>query len=344
MNKIDFRSDTVTHPTPAMITAMANAPLGDDVYGDDPTVNLLEERTAQLFNKEAAIFVPTGTMGNLASILAHCDRGDEVIMGTKGHTFLYEAGGIAALGGIHTHTIPNQTDGTLALQDIKVAIRADDIHAPISKLIIIENTQNACGGVVLDATYMNAVADLAHQHDLLVHVDGARIFNASVALGVPAASLTDQADSLTFCLSKGLCCPAGAMIAGNQAFIHKVRRARKMLGGGMRQVGILAAAGLVALDTMIDRLAEDHVHIQQFAEAFRQIPAIELVNDPPATNMLYFTLRKDSPLDADALTEACDKENIILSHRGGSFRLVAHYWIDDAAVDKTIQVIQKLLT
>ncbi|MEE4194165.1 MAG: GntG family PLP-dependent aldolase, partial [Anaerolineae bacterium] len=248
MKHIDYRSDTVTHPTPNMIKAMASAPLGDDVYGDDPTVNLLEERSAELFRKEAAIFVPSGTMGNLASILAHCDRGDEVIMGTKGHTFLYEAGGIAALGGIHTHTIPNQRDGTLALADIEAAIRPDDIHAPISKLLIIENTQNACGGVAIGANYMNAAADLAHQHGLLVHVDGARIFNAAVALGIPAAGLTEEADSLTFCLSKGLCCPAGAMILGKQAFIHKVRRVRKMLGGGMRQVGVLAAAGLVALE------------------------------------------------------------------------------------------------
>ncbi len=343
MKQIDYRSDTVTHPTPNMIKAIASAPLGDDVYGDDPTVNLLEERCAQLFHKEAAIFVPSGTMGNLASILAHCDRGDEVIMGTKGHTFLYEAGGIAALGGIHTHTIPNQPDGTLALADIEGAIRPDDIHAPISKLLIIENTQNACGGVAIGTEYMNAAADLAHQHGLLVHVDGARIFNAAVALGVPVADLTEKADSLTFCLSKGLCCPAGAMIIGKQAFIHKVRRVRKMLGGGMRQVGVLAAAGLVALDEMIDRLAEDHAHIQQFADAFREIPAIQLLNDPPATNMLYFRLSENAPLTADELSAACAKEDIILTNRSGSFRLVTHYWIDDTAVAKTIQLIQKLL-
>lgn len=343
MNQIDYRSDTVTHPTPAMIKAMTSAPLGDDVYGDDPTVNLLEERTASLFRKEAAIFVPTGTMGNLASILAHCDRGDEVIMGTKGHTFLYEAGGIAALGGIHTHTIPNQADGTLRLEDIEAAIRPDDIHAPITKLVILENTQNACGGVPLNADYMNAVADLAHGNHLLLHVDGARIFNAAVALGVNAADLTQNADSVTFCLSKGLCCPAGAMITGTQPFIHKVRRARKMLGGGMRQVGVLAAAGLVALDEMLERLAEDHAHIQQFADAFRDIPAIDLMNDPPATNMLYFSLSDDAPIKADELSAALRKEDIILTHRGGSFRLVAHYWIDDAAVEKTIQLMRTLL-
>lgn len=344
MKMIDYRSDTVTHPTPNMIKAMASAPLGDDVYGDDPTVNLLEERTAKLFRKEAAIFVPSGTMGNLASILAHCGRGDEVIMGTKGHTFLYEAGGIAALGGIHTHTIPNQPDGTLALEDIKAAIRPDDIHAPISKLVIIENTQNACGGVAIGVEYMNAVADLVHKHGLLLHVDGARIFNAAVALGVDAADLTEKADSLTFCLSKGLCCPVGAMIVGTREFVEKVRRVRKMLGGGMRQVGVLAAAGLVALDEMIDRLAEDHAHIHQFADEFREIPAINLLNDPPATNMLYFTLNANSPLTADELSAACEKEGIILMNRGGSFRLVCHYWIDDAAVEKTITLVKSLLS
>ena len=343
MNQIDYRSDTVTHPTPAMIKAMTSAPLGDDVYGDDPTVNLLEERTASLFRKEAAIFVPTGTMGNLASILAHCDRGDEVIMGTKGHTFLYEAGGIAALGGIHTHTIPNHLDGTLRLEDIQAAIRPDDIHAPITKLVILENTQNACGGVPLGVEYMNAVADLAHHYNLILHVDGARIFNAAVALGVDAADLTEKADSVTFCLSKGLCCPAGAMIIGTQPFIHKVHRARKMLGGGMRQVGVLAAAGLVALDEMIDRLAEDHAHIQQFAAAFRDLPGIDLMNDPPATNMLYFSLNENSPINADALSSALEQEDIILQHRNGSFRLVTHYWIDDAAVEKTIRLMRSLL-
>ena len=344
MNKIDFRSDTVTHPTPTMLAAMASAPLGDDVYGDDPTVNQLEAQTAKLFNKEAAIFVPTGTMGNLASVLAHCNRGDEVIMGTKGHTFLYEAGGIAALGGIHTQTIPNQADGTLALADIEAAIRHDDIHAPISKLIILENTQNACGGIPISAAYTNQVADLAHKHNLLLHIDGARIFNAAVALGVEAAELTEKADSLTFCLSKGLCCPAGAMIVGTAPFIHRVRRARKMLGGGMRQVGVLAAAGLVALDEMIDRLAEDHQHIQQFAGAFREIPAIEILNDPPATNMLYFKLNESSPLTGEELSATCEKEGIVLSGRNGSFRLVAHYWIDDAAVEKTTQLLKKLLS
>ena len=343
MKKIDYRSDTVTHPTPNMRRAMATAPLGDDVYGDDPTVNELEARTTKRFNKEAAIFVPSGTMGNLASILAHCDRGDEVIMGTLGHTFLYEAGGIAALGGVHTHTIPNQADGTLALQDIESAIRPDDIHAPISKLLVIENTQNACGGVALDVAYMNAASDLALQHGLLVHVDGARIFNAAVALGVDAADLTEKADSLTFCLSKGLCCPAGAMIVGSIPFIQRVRRVRKMLGGGMRQVGVLAAAGLVALDEMIDRLAEDHRHIQEFANAFRDIPGIQLMNDPPATNMLYFTLTEQAPLSPDELVSACEQEGIILRHRNGSFRMVTHYWIDDDAVVKTIKLIQRLL-
>jgi threonine aldolase len=343
MRTIDLRSDTVTLPTPAMREAMAHAPLGDDVYGEDPTINTLEQRSAELFEKEAAIFVPSGTMGNLASILAHCQRGDEVIMGNKAHTFLYEAGGISALGGIHSCTIPNQEDGTLLLEDIENAIRPDDIHAPITRLLVLENTQNACGGTVLTPEYTRQAADLVHQHGLLVHIDGARIFNAAVAQKVPVSALTREADSVTFCLSKGLCCPAGSVIVGSLPFIEQVRRARKMLGGGMRQAGILAAAGLVALVEMIDRLADDHTRARHLAKALGQINGIHILNDPPPTNMVYMRLDEAVTLTDAELIAGCAANGIIIRGRNGVFRLVTHYWIDNAAIEKTAQTFQKLL-
>ena len=343
MKTIDLRSDTVTLPTPAMREAMAHAPLGDDVYGEDPTINALEQRSAELFEKRAALFVPSGTMGNLASILAHCQRGDEVIMGNKAHTFLYEAGGISALGGIHTYTIPNQEDGSLLLDDIANAIRPDDIHAPISRLLVLENTQNACGGTVLTPEYTRQAAEIAHQHGLLVHIDGARIFNAAVAQKVPVSELTREADSVTFCLSKGLCCPAGSVIVGSQPFIDQVRRVRKMLGGGMRQAGVLAAAGLVALDEMIDRLADDHTRARHLAQALGQIKGIHILNDPPPTNMVYMRLDSDITLTDEKLIAGCAAQGIVIRGRNGVFRLVTHYWINDEAVDTTVSVIKALL-
>jgi threonine aldolase len=282
-------------------------------------------------------------MGNLASILAHCQRGDEVIMGNKAHTFLYEAGGISALGGIHSCTIPNQEDGTLLLEDIENAIRPDDIHAPITRLLVLENTQNACGGTVLPPGYIRQAADLAHHNGLLVHIDGARIFNAAVAQKMPVSTLTREADSVTFCLSKGLCCPAGSVIVGTQPFVEQVRRLRKMLGGGMRQAGILAAAGLVALDEMIDRLADDHTRARNLAQGLRQISGIHILNDPPPTNMVYMRLDEAVALTDDELITGCAAHDIIIRGRSGVFRLVTNYWIDDEAVEKTVSVIKTLL-
>ena len=343
MNTIDFRSDTVTHPTPKMIQAMAAAKLGDDVYGEDPTVNELQKKSAKLLGKEAAIFVPSGTMGNLASVLAHCGRGDEVIMGTKGHTFLYEAGGIAALGGVHPSIIPNETDGTLNLQAIQDAIRVDNIHHPISKLLIIENTQNACGGFAISLDYTQSAANIAHQNQLKMHIDGARFFNASVKLGIAPAELAAPADSITFCLSKNLCCPVGSIICGTEEFIHQVTRVRKMLGGGMRQAGVIAAAGIVALDEMIDRLAEDHLRAQALADGLAAIPAIQLYPNTPQTNMVYFKLAPDSPMDTQALIDAFAQENIQIGGHGEEFRLVTHYWIDDEAVEKTLNLFHQFL-
>ena len=289
---IDLRSDTVTVPTPAMREAMSHAEVGDDVYGEDPSINLLQKLAAEKMGKEAGLFVPSGTMGNLIAVLTHCDRGDEAIMGNLGHTFLFEGGGVAALGGVMPHTLPNQPDGTLLLEDIRSAIRGDDPHFPVSKLVILENTHNRCGGVPLSVEYTRKVADLAHSQGLKLHVDGARIFNAAVALGVPVIQLVEQANSVTFCLSKALCAPVGSVLCGSAEFIYRARRIRKQLGGGMRQAGILAAAGIVALQTMVDRLAEDHARARRLADGLKAIPGLIIEPAQPPSNMVFAQLER----------------------------------------------------
>jgi threonine aldolase len=344
MDIIDLRSDTVTQPTPAMRRAMAEAEVGDDVYGEDPTINRLQEIAASMLGKEAGLFVPSGTMGNLASILAHCGRGDEVILGNLAHTFLFEAGGISALGGIHSCQIPNQPDGTLALEDIRQAIRPDNIHDPITRLITLENTHNRCGGVALTAEYTQSVGELARQHGLRLHLDGARIFNAAVFLGVPAAKLAAPADSVTFCLSKGLSAPVGSVICGSKTFIHQALRIRKQLGGGMRQAGVLAAAGIVALETMIDRLADDHRRAKTLAKGLSEIPHLSLDTGSPYTNMIFLCLAPTSPLSPDRLVELLAQRGVrigLVSER--RFRLVTHYWIDEAAVDRVLNTFGDIL-
>lgn len=344
MNIVDLRSDTVTHPTPVMREAMAQAAVGDDVFGEDPTVNRLQEMAAAQLGKEAGLFVPSGTMGNLAAVLAHCGRGDEVILGHWAHTFLHEAGGISALGGVHSCQIPNQPDGTLALDSIREAIRADDPHEPITRLITLENTQNRCGGVALTPEYTRAVGELAHQYGLLLHIDGARIFNAAVALGVPAAELVAPADSVTFCLSKGLCAPVGSVLCGSRSFIARARRIRKQLGGGMRQAGILAAAGIVALETMIDRLSEDHARARHLAKGLAAIPGISLDMGTPHTNMVYLSLDGQIPLDAPQVEARLENLGVrVLAVGAHSFRLVTHYWIDDAGVQQTLAAFRKVI-
>jgi threonine aldolase len=344
MDIIDLRSDTVTQPTPAMRRAMAEAEVGDDVYGEDPSINRLQEMAAVMLGKEAGLFVPSGTMGNLASILAHCGRGDEVILGNLAHTFLFEAGGISALGGIHSCQIPNQPDGTLALEDIRQAIRPDNIHDPITRLITLENTQNRCGGVALTVEYTQSVGELARRHGLRLHLDGARIFNAAVFLGVPAAKLAAPADSVTFCLSKGLCAPVGSVICGSKAFIHQALRIRKQLGGGMRQAGVLAAAGIVALETMIDRLADDHRRARTLAKGLSEIPYLSLDTGSPYTNMIFLCLAPTSPLSPDRLVERLAQRGVRIGQVSERrFRLVTHYWIDEAAVDRVLNTFGDIL-
>jgi threonine aldolase len=343
MNWIDLRSDTVTKPTKSMRQAMARAEVGDDVYGEDPTVNKLQEMAAEKMGKEAGLFVPSGTMGNLAGILAHCGRGDEVILGNKAHTFLYEAGGISALGGVHSCQIPNQPDGTLLLDDIQAAIRPGDAHQPISRLVCLENTHNRCGGVALTAEYTRSVGELAHQKGLSLHLDGARIFNAAVAQGVIARELAGPADSVTFCLSKGLSAPVGSVLCGSQEFITRAHRIRKQLGGGMRQAGILAAAGIVALETMVDRLVEDHIRARYLAQGLSFLPWLVLDPGSPYTNMIFMSLAERFPAGARQVADELSAKGVKVGLVGARrFRLVTHYWIDDGATEKALVAFQEV--
>lgn len=345
MKTVDLRSDTVTHPTPAMREAMARAEVGDDVYGDDPTVNRLQEMSAAMLGKEAGLFVASGTMGNLAALLAHCNRGDEVILGDKAHTFLYEAGGISALGGIHSHQIANQPDGTLLVDDILAAIRPDDLHFPVTRLVALENTHNRCGGVVLSKEYTRQVGQLCKDNGLILHLDGARLFNAAVSQGIPARELAEPADSVTFCLSKALCAPVGSVLCGSKEFIDRARRIRKQLGGGMRQGGILAAAGIIALETMIDCLAEDHARAKRLAQGLAEIPGIQLDPGTPYTNMIFLSLSDAVPFNAKEVASALEKSGVLVGAVGSRrFRLVTHYWIDDASAEQAVRTFSQVLS
>ena len=344
MTFIDLRSDTVTRPTPAMREAMARAEVGDDVYGEDPTVNRLQEMAAGRLGQEAGLFVASGTMGNLIAVLAHCGRGDEVIMGDQAHTFVFEAGGVAALGGVHTHTIPNQADGSLRLEDIRGAIRPKNVHFPDTRLVVLENTQNRCGGVALSAAYSQQVAGLAHGHGLALHLDGARVFNAAVYWGVPVKELTGMCDSVTFCLSKALCAPVGSVLCGSKDFIARALRIRKQLGGGMRQAGVLAAAGIVALEEMVDRLADDHRRAAVLAEGLAHILGLEVQKKEHATNMVFVRLGDEVPFSTKEVTGRLRADGVLAQASGErQLRLVLHYWIDDAAVEKTIDAFRKAM-
>lgn len=339
MDFIDLRSDTVTQPTPEMREAMAAALVGDDVYGEDPTVNELQEQAAKRMGMAAALFVPSGTMGNLIALLAHCRRGDEVVVGDLAHTFLNEVGGMAALGGVQPATVPNQPDGTLHLEHIEAAIREQpDVHHPITRLVTLENTHNRCYGTPLTVDYTNAVGELARINGLKLHIDGARIFNAAAALGVDVKELLSGADTATFCLSKGLCAPVGSVLCGDEEFIARALRLRKMLGGGMRQAGVLAAAGLIALETMSQRLGEDHARAKQLAEALADVEALNVL--PQHTNIVRFTLGEGSGYTAEGVVEAFERRGVLVGPDGpDELRALTHYWIDDAAMSRVLKVI-----
>ena len=288
MRQVDLRSDTVTHPTPEMRQAMFEAEIGDDVYGEDPSVNRLEAMAAERLGKEAAVFVASGTMGNLVSVLAHAGRGDEIILGDKAHIFRSEAGGVSALGGVAFQTIPNDERGMMDPDDVADAIKPANVHFTRTAVVAVENTHNGAGGTVLSPEDVKLIADVAHAADVPVHMDGARVFNAAVALEAPVSELVKDVDSVTFCLSKGLACPVGSVISGSEEYIAQARKWRKIVGGSMRQAGIIAAAGVVALDTMVDRMADDHANARKLANGLAEIDGITI--DPASlhTNLVNY--------------------------------------------------------
>jgi len=348
MNWIDLRSDTVTRPTEGMRQAIAMAEVGDDVFGEDPTIIQLEERTAAALGKQAGLFVASGTMGNLVALLVHAGRGDEIILGDQSHTFLYEVGGCAGLGGIHPHVIPNRDDGTLDLAKVEVAIRdTSNVHFPRTRTICLENTHNRCGGIVLSPEYGDAVGALAKRHGLTVHLDGARLFNAAVALGVDPEVFARSADSVTICLSKGLGAPVGAVLCGEEPFIAEARRMRKAVGGGMRQAGILAAAGLYALEHHIDRLADDHAHAATLAAGIDEIEGLSCAQagDGVWSNLVYFSIDSDD-LDAHELIERLGTQGILAIPLGADkpkVRMVTHLDVTSSDVHKALDALRSSL-
>ncbi len=343
MKWIDLRSDTVTQPTPAMREVMAQAEVGDDVFEEDPTVNRLEAMAAELLGKEKALFVVSGTMANLVSLLTHCGRGNEIIMGDQAHIFLYEQAGCAALGGLQARTVKNQADGSMDLGAIEAAVRADNVHFPRTGLIALENTHNRCNGSPLNVDYVQAVSKIARHYKLKLHMDGARIFNAAAALGVPAKDLAGPADSVSFCLSKGLAAPVGSLVCGSHEFIAQARRNRKLVGGGMRQAGILAAAGIIALTEMVERLAEDHVHARQLAQGIAHIEGLKIDLGSVKTNIVYFEVA-NSRIGANEFSRLAAAQGIRVMPLGPrQLRAVTHYHISDADISRTLNSFQAIL-
>ncbi len=355
MRCIDLRSDTVTRPTQAMREAMARAEVGDDVYGEDPTVNRLQELAAERLEKEAALFVSSGTMGNLVALLTHGGRGDEMILGDRSHTFLYEGGGSASLAGIHSRLLQNEPDGTLEIEAIEGAIRANDVHAPRTRLIALESTHNRCGGRAIAKEYLDRVGELAHSHGIAVHLDGARLFNAAITLGVPVASLAQSVDSVMVCLSKGLGAPVGSLLLGTREFVERARRMRKLVGGGMRQAGILAAAGVYALGHHVERLAEDHRNARRLADGIAALPGLTLgaegdLGRPPETNLVYFQVDGaalgDPSFDAATLSHRLRERGILanpLGHRADQMRMVTHLDVTAQDIDEALAALRSSL-
>ena len=338
MRTIDLRSDTVTHPTPEMRRAMAEAEVGDDVYGEDPTVNRLEAMAAERLGKEAAVYVPSGSMANLVAGLTHCQRGDEVVMGSDAHIFHNEVGSFSMLGSIHVRTVPNDPVGMMDPDQVVAAVRPDNIHQPRTALICLENTHNRCSGAVIDREYTTVIGDIAHRHDAALHIDGARLFNAAVALGVSPAELAGPADTVSFCLSKGLSCPVGSLVVGSREVIDRARKNRKVLGGGMRQAGIIAAAGVVALDTMVDRLSEDHDNARHMAKGLAAMPGLNLDPEAIQSNIVIFEVA-DRP--APEFINALKEEGVLISYTGGHrVRMVTHYGITEQDVDEALTVVE----
>ncbi|HEY9735702.1 MAG TPA: low-specificity L-threonine aldolase [Trichocoleus sp.] len=345
MDTIDFRSDTVTWPTPAMRNAMATAAVGDDVYGEDPTVNALEALAAEMLGKEAGLFVSSGTQGNLVAALTHAQRGDEAILGEDAHMFCWEAGGLAVLGGITPRPLPTDANGRMDLDQIRSAVRGDNPHWPRSRLILTENSSGGNYGSAIEPEYFAAVREIADEYGLRSHLDGARLFNATTALKIDPKAIAQSVDSVSICLSKGLCAPAGSVLVGRQEFIHQARRTRKLLGGGMRQAGVLAAAGLIALKDMTRRLHEDHTNAKDLAQGLATIPYIQVQPERVQTNMVFFDLMETAPIKPQELVAKLqDSHGIRLGSYGGrSFRAVTHYWIRPDHVDALLVALKQIL-
>jgi threonine aldolase len=331
---IDLRSDTVTQPTPAMREAMLRAPLGDDVFGDDPTVNALQSRIADELGFEAALFMPSGTQSNLCAVMSHCQRGDEVLVGQHAHTYRYEAGGTAVLGSVQPQPIAHQPDGTLALPDIEAAIKPDDAHFARTRLLCLENT---LGGKVMPLAYLEAATGLARKHGLATHLDGARLFNAAVASAMPARRIAGLFDSVSVCFSKGLGAPVGSALCGSAGFVARAHRWRKMAGGAMRQSGLLAAAAIHALDHHVERLAEDHAHARLLAEGLQSLPGVRV--EPPQTNMVFVSLARD--LGADVVERL--RRNGLLCTGLYDLRLVTHLDVTRQDIERAIDIFRKTL-
>ena len=336
----DFRSDTVTHPTEKMRQAMASAPVGDDVYGDDPTVNLLQTEAARLLGKEAALFVPTGTFGNQLALLTHCTRGDEVIIAEENHIVWHETGAAAVISGVNFRTVATG-NGVLSAEAVRKRIRPDDIHAPKTTLICVENAHS--NGRVIPLSDMQAVYEVAQAHNIPVHLDGARVFNAAVSLGCDVKEITKYSDSVMFCLSKGLAAPLGSILAGSKAFIERANRNRKLMGGGMRQVGIIAAAGLLSISEMVERLPEDHLRAKELAKRLAQIPELEVLSDDVQINMVFFRL--PDQLNVEKLMADFERADLKVNPpEDGLMRLVTHWQIDEPALDAVVNVIKDAVT
>ena len=340
---IDLRSDTVTLPNNEMKQFIMDSPLGDDVYGEDPSVNLLQKKIAKIFNKESALFVPSGTMANLISVLTHCNRGDEVILGNKSHIFFYEAGGISAFGGVHSHQINNNDDGTININDIENAIRKKgDDHFPKTKLICLENTHNACYGSPINTDFFSEVKNIAKKHNIPIHLDGARIFNAAIALNKSVDELTKDCDSVSCCLSKGLSAPVGSVILGSKNFISKAKSLRKALGGGMRQAGLIASAGIFSLDHMINRIIDDHSNAKILASKLNLIKNLEINLNQVQTNII-FIYNRDKTLSNQDLLLSLEKNNIKIDYKGNSkFRLVTHSGFRKEDINAVIKIFRKI--
>lgn len=339
---IDFRSDTVAMPSPEMRRAMVDAPLGDDVFGDDPTTNRLLEVAAERMGKQAATFVPSGTMGNLVGVAVNAQRGEELIADADSHVFHYETAGAAAVCGVQIRPVTTAA-GVMSPQQIVRAVRPrNDPHQPLTAAVTFENTHNRHGGVVWPLEDLRAASAAAHEKGLRVHLDGARIFNAAVALGVPAKDIAATADTVTFCLSKGLACPIGSIFCGRSEDVEEAKRWRKRLGGGMRQVGVLAAAGLIALDHMVERLAEDHANARTLAEGLSELPGVSCDLSRVQTNLVFFEVQR---MPAERFLEECARRGVVAAMAGTDrIRFVTHYGIESEDVQAALTVCEEVLT